>query len=253
MIATSQGERYRDFYAKGRSLRWAFRFDVHYRVRRMHEVLVQLGLPVANLDVLDVGFGDGSMLASFPKSCSVTGVDVSQSGVDAAKRDPRFAHYRQARFEVVKDDDFDGLPQAQFDLLLSSHMLEHVSDDAAYLRAFYDRLRRGGHLLLFVPIEEPDYIHYHRRNYSLQSVAERVSQAGFDLRLVEGSMYVNGGIWKLLTIPSRRNWPVIKPLVDGLRMASLSALTYPGIRFADAQLYRLGLGARQAFVVARKP
>jgi len=55
MIATSQGERYRDFYAKGRSLRWAFRFDVHYRVRRMHEVLVQLGLPVANLDVLDVG------------------------------------------------------------------------------------------------------------------------------------------------------------------------------------------------------
>ena len=66
-------------------------------------------------------------------------------------------------------------------------------------------------------------------------------------------MYVNGGIWKLLTIPSRRNWPVFKPLVDGLRMASLTALTYPGIRFADAQLYRLGLGARQAFVVARKP
>ena len=84
---------------------------------------------------------------------------------------------------------------------------EPVVDAEREARALFERLVPGGTLAVFVPIEEPDYIMFHRRNYSLQSIAERVEQAGFVLRRVEGSMYVNGHIWKLLTIPSRRRWP----------------------------------------------
>jgi hypothetical protein len=114
-------------------------------------------------------------------------------------------------------------------------------------------LEPGGTLVVFVPIEEPDYILFHRRNYSLQSITERVEQAGFILQRVEGSMYVNGHVWKLLTIPSRRRWPVLGPAVDVIRTVSLGALSYPGLKRLDQALYRLGFGARQAMVVARRP
>lgn len=202
---------------------------------------------------MDIGFGDGTMLSSLPHQCTITGVDVSPSGVASARIDPRFKAYRGARFEVVEEDVPEALPAGPFDALISSHMLEHVRDEQAYLRAFHARLRPGGHLLLFVPIEPPDYIEYHRRAYSLQSVAERVAQAGFELRRVEGGLYVNGHIWRLLTVPSRRGWPLLGPLVDGLRLVILSALTYRGIRLLDGLLYALGFAARQAFVVARRP
>ena len=107
--------------------------------------------------------------------------------------------------------------------------------------------------MVFVPIEEPDYILFHRRNYSLQSIAGCVARAGLEPLTVEGSMYVNGHVWKLLTIPSRRKWPVVRHLADGLRMATLGALPYRSVRRLDRVLSSLGAGARQALVIARRP
>ena len=252
-LLLSQTQRYAAFYAGvGRGLS-RLRFDVNYRRRRLHEVFRELGVSVESRTVLDVGFGAGELLASFPASCTVIGVDVSASAVASARRDRRFHGFALARFFTVPEERPEQLPELKVDIILTSHLLEHVPSDAALLQQLFERLRPGGTLAVFVPIEEPDYILFHRRNYSLQSVAERVQQAGFLLQRAEGSMYVNGHVWKLLTIPSRRRWPVLGPLVDVLRMGSLGALPYPAIKQLDQLLFRLGLGARQALVVAQRP
>jgi hypothetical protein len=65
-------------------------------------------------------------------------------------------------------------------------------------------------------------------------------------------MFVNGHVWKLLTIPSRRRWPVAGSLVDALRLGVLSALSYRGLKVADRVLYRIGVGPRQLLVIARR-
>jgi SAM-dependent methyltransferase len=160
--------------------------------------------------------------------------------------------FASAEHAVVDEDDAHSLPAGPFDIVLSSHTLEHVPDDRATLAAIHQRLRPGGTLAVFVPIEEADYVSFHVRAYSLQSIVTRIRQAGFRIAHAEGSMYVNGHVWKLLTIPSRRHWPVAGPIVDALRLASLSALSYRGLRAADAVLYRLGFGARQALVIAHR-
>jgi SAM-dependent methyltransferase len=252
-LLLSQTGRYGSFYSGLNRQLNRLRFDVRYRCQRLRAVLAELEVKVERCRVLDVGFGAGDLLASFPESCELCGVDVSASAVDGARRDPRFARYAAARFFTVPEDHPEQLPPMQADIVLSSHLLEHVPNDALLLSALFDRLVPGGTLAVFVPIEEPDYIMFHRRNYSLQSIAERVEQAGFELRRVEGSMYVNGHIWKLLTIPSRRRWPVCGPLVDALRMASLGVLPHAALERLDRCLYRLGLGARQALVIAQRP
>lgn len=252
-LLLSQTHRYGSFYSGFIRRLTRLRFDVRYRCQHLQEVLAELAVSVEGCRVLDVGFGAGDLLASFPPSCELSGADVSASAVEGARRDPRFARYAAAQFFTLPEDHPERLPALQADIILSSHLLEHVPNDALLLAALFARLVPGGTLAVFVPIEEPDYILFHRRNYSLQSIAERVEQAGFELRRVEGSMYVNGHIWKLLTIPSRRRWPVFGPLVDALRMASLGALPYAALERLDRCLYRLGFGARQALVIAQRP
>ena len=66
-------------------------------------------------------------------------------------------------------------------------------------------------------------------------------------------MQINGHLWKYITIPSRRRWPVVKPIVDFLRLATLSLLPYRSIRTLDRALSHWGVGPRQALVLAVKP
>ncbi len=248
----SQLQRYAGFYARNRRLRRLLRFDVRYRCRRLGELLHEQGIVADGLSVCDYGFGTGELLASLPTSCELRGLELSCSAVQAAKRDPRFLAYAKAGFELVTEHDCQDLGTECHHLVLCSHVLEHAPDDFALLRSLRRMLVKNGLLVVFVPIEEPDYIPFHVRNYSLQSIATTVAQAGFDVLLVEGSMHINGHLWKLITIPSRRGWPLLGPVVDTLRQATLSTLPYPVVRGCDRLLHALDFSPRQALVLARR-
>lgn len=251
-VDLEQSKRYGAFYDHFEALTRPLRFDIHYRVRRLQEALGELGVRRLQQRVLDFGFGGGELLLSFPWSCEVTGADVSRSAVQRGTLNPAFQRYTRATFAQIDERDPTTIPEGPFNIIVSSHTLEHVIDDRRVLNELRTRLAPQGTLALFVPIEEPDYVSFHLRTYSLQSITERVLQAGFEVRHVEGSMFVNGHIWKLLTIPSRRRWPIVAPLTDAIRTLSLATLPYPALRATDALLYKLGFGARQALVIATR-
>ena len=245
----SQAAVYRSFNGRLGSFRWLFRLDVRYRCRRLVAVAKHLGIDLMNKRVLDVGFGGGQKLRCFPKSCCLHGAEVSQSAVTRAKQDSRYRNWQEAAFTLIPEEPDGALPRGPFDILLSSHTLEHVIDDRAFLDAARSRLTPDGIFFLFVPIEEPHYNPDHLRSYSVDSIRALVTDAGFEVRSLEESMHINGHIWKTITIPSRRRWPVLKGLVDAVRLVTLSALTYPGQRILDKGLAKLGVGPRQAFLV----
>ena len=90
-------------------------------------------------------------------------------------------------------------PAATFDVILCSHVLEHVDDDRQAMREFFRVLKPGGWALLLVPtstdaftIEDPSIIDpalrkrlfghpQHVRQYGLD-FAERVQEAGFTVQ-----------------------------------------------------------------------
>jgi SAM-dependent methyltransferase len=166
--------------------------------------------------------------------------------------DARYASYRSARFVEVREGNPGDVPEGPFDVIVSSHTLEHVPDDGAALREYATRLSDGGFLCVFVPIEEPGYNPDHVRVYSLGSVSRVVAAAGFEVLHCEGSLSTNGHVWKVLTIPCRRRWPVLGPIADSFHYAALSMLPYEGHRFFDRVLARAGIEPRQALVIARK-
>jgi SAM-dependent methyltransferase len=97
--------------------------------------------------VLDVGCGDGALLAAiderFPgRSC--TGVDLAPSVIEANRR--RLPHMR---FETVHVEA-DELP-GSYDLVVCSEVIEHLDDGAAAIRRLAAACAPGGHVVVTCP------------------------------------------------------------------------------------------------------
>ena len=94
------------------------------KVRRVQRFVEGLGLPSSGT-ALDFGCGAGlftsALVAALP-GWKVTGVDITPSALDAARR-------REPRAEYQLLDR--GLTPAAFDLIFTHHVLEHVPDIAA--------------------------------------------------------------------------------------------------------------------------
>jgi len=247
----SQAAIYRDAYRGSQRLRRLFRFDVRHRCARIRQLVAERSIQGGRF--LDVGFGSGDLLAALPLSVEIVGAEVSASAVARARVDPRFARYAAAEFVQIDEHDPESLPQGPFDGVISSHVIEHVPDDREHLHQILRRLRPGGLLVLFAPIEEPGYNPDHVRTYSVRSLTSLVESAGLEILGVEPSMSMNGHVWKLLTIPSRRRWPVLGPAVNAARLATMCWIPYRLFRAMDRALGAAGVGPRQVFVLARAP
>jgi SAM-dependent methyltransferase len=95
----------------------------------------------------------------------------------------------QARFATnprvrVVHGYLQDLPAASADSVVAVNVLEHIEDDADFLRAAHRVLVPGGTLLLYVPALGPlygtlDAAFDHRRRYTKRSLAPRLERAGF--------------------------------------------------------------------------
>jgi 2-polyprenyl-3-methyl-5-hydroxy-6-metoxy-1,4-benzoquinol methylase len=101
----------------------------------------------AGARVLDVGCGDGHLLADLRSACPFTlvleGVDFSPDAAAAAERNG-FKVY-QGRVEEIE------LPARAFDLIIMNQLIEHMPEPLRVLEAVARALRPGGHLFIETP------------------------------------------------------------------------------------------------------
>lgn len=105
-------------------------------------------------------------------------------------------------FEAEKSHDITAIaePDAEFDLVLCYHVLEHVDDDRQAMRELYRVLKPGGKALIQTPFKEGDIYEDaniatpearllqfgqadHVRVYSATGLAERLKEAGFQVEI----------------------------------------------------------------------
>ncbi len=103
---------------------------------------------IAACDVLDVGFGTGTLLRRFDEEgMNVFGVDFSETMHDLAQEAMPEAHLFVHDLNV-------GLPEAlearTYDAIVSSYVLHHFEDDkkVELIQKLYERLNPGGVLLI---------------------------------------------------------------------------------------------------------
>jgi SAM-dependent methyltransferase len=136
--------------------------------------------------VLDLGCGSGYGAASLIDIAdSVTAVDVSAEAVAFAS-----GRYRAANLSFQKIDEESPLPfhDMQFDVVLSFQVIEHVVDDAAYLREARRVLKTGGVMIIvtpnrgvrLLPFQKP-WNRWHVREYAMASL-QRVVAPWLEIR-----------------------------------------------------------------------
>lgn len=113
--------------------------------------------------LLDIGCGQGKYLRLLAKDCaSITGVDANPDQVTAL---------RLEGFDVFTPKE---LPAMKYDLLLMSHVVEHMAagELVQFMNHYLPMLNEGGKLILITPLPGLRFWHdyTHVRPYTPQSI-----------------------------------------------------------------------------------
>ena len=125
---------------------------------------------------LDFGSGFGanySLLRAYSTAVDAYEIDAAAAAGCAARG---YRHIAQACDALTR--------QERYDLIGAFDVIEHLKDDAHWLRAIHERLAPGGTLVLSVPAfqslwSEHDVLHKHFRRYTIPSITRVLADAGF--------------------------------------------------------------------------
>jgi SAM-dependent methyltransferase len=129
-----------------------------------------------NFRVLDFGAGTGTFALPLLRR----GVEVTCVETDATLG----TRLRDAGATVVVG--LDDIADESMDLIYTLNVLEHISDDAATVRALSTKLKSGGTLLVYVPAFEILYSRFdaeigHLRRYRRGALTKTIAAAGFQI------------------------------------------------------------------------
>lgn len=137
--------------------------------------------------VFELGYGAGQLLRAFlDRGVHVAGCDPDQLGSDV---DAEVVAHGDLRRCVVEEVPVDGVAA---DLVYGVHVIEHVQDPVAALRACHDLLAPGGRLALMTPaadswslrvfsqawwlLEDPTHVRF----FTARSMRRALHDAGFE-------------------------------------------------------------------------
>lgn len=250
--AERQRRVYATRYAHFRRLHDLVRYDARYRLLLMEETFRSHAIPFERQRVYELGFGTGSMLLRFDATCTLHGAELSHSAIAGLRADPRLADYREARFVACAEDGTPRFPDRDYDVVIASHVLEHVPDDHRALSLLAEHTRAQGHGLFFLPLERPRHNPDHIRTYTAAGFEQLLRATGWEPLLVSENFRYASHCVQVVNWPSRARIPVLGPMVEAVKSATLALAPTELVRLVEEPLARLHVAPRQLMVLARR-
>lgn len=162
--------------------------EENYWFRRHEVVYLDLRARCADLEVLEAGSGEGygaNMIADV--AARVTCVDYDISAVEHVRA-------RYPRVEMLHGNLAQlPLPDASVDTVVNFQVIEHLWDQAQFLRECFRVLRPGGELLVstpnritFSPGRDTPLNPFHTRELNAVELTELLVDAGFEVSVMTG-------------------------------------------------------------------
>ncbi|MCD4679938.1 MAG: class I SAM-dependent methyltransferase [Bacteroidales bacterium] len=167
---------YEQIYHKQEKEYWWF-------VERRKTIIMLIKEISRNSRILEVGCSSGVLLNELKKSGfaseNLLGIDISEKAVEAVKKN---VHCNS----IVMDAQHLEFPDESFDIIIASDCLEHLESDENALNNWFNVLKKGGQLLVFVPAFKflwsyHDEINKHFRRYTSKELQVKLQNAGFNL------------------------------------------------------------------------
>ena len=134
----------------------------HAAYMRMAKVLLALtlcrraGISLEDKDILDYGFGAGTFFRHCPSSSRLFGVEIDPQNVGAVRAmlDERGRGNADLRTIEIEHWESHALLGRQYDVILCSHVLEHLPDPVGFMKKMRDCLTPSGVFVGLVPLNE---------------------------------------------------------------------------------------------------
>lgn len=241
-----------DFYEKHWMATWKYNFmyDPNSKLKLALFCLDQVGGRPRNKKILDIGFGFGKILFSFDRSNMICGVELAEGAVQNAIKKACKKGYPRFDFKVYSGTGALPYNDTSFDLVICSHVLEHVPDDRMLLAEIKRLLAPEGMAILNIPIYEeyfPDPRHV--RKYTVEGFKQLVGDYGFEIRYG----YVGDKFWDLFGWFFEKNLhkriPVVGFLISSMLNIGFSLIPFPVQRAIERMLPE-SVNPRQFIVAA---
>ena len=195
--------------------------DDYYNARAKIALTKFFGDIDINQRILDFGCGLGQNILYLPNAM---GYDISNFGVEFCKRKG-----------INATNNLDEVPDEGFDIVFTSHVLEHHPHPKTMVEQMYSKLKKGGTLILVIPFErhgkakfELD-LNQHLFMWNFQNINNLLMVSGFKIKQ---NKYVFGAGYNKLLPLAKKNFGLYRTATN-----VLSKLT----------------GIREIMVVASKP
>jgi SAM-dependent methyltransferase len=120
------------------------------------EALDRRGVELDGKRVFDYGFGAGTFFRHCPKTAFLFGVELDALHVERVARSLRGKNYAHVDMRAIDEGGWRDheLLDGRYDVVVASHVLEHVKDPVELLRRLIDCVAPGGCLVAELPINE---------------------------------------------------------------------------------------------------
>ncbi|MEM3405613.1 MAG: class I SAM-dependent methyltransferase [Candidatus Pacearchaeota archaeon] len=130
-------------------------------------------IPLKNKKILEYGCGMGQNI--FLIKNQAKGYDISKFALKFCK---------QKGIKIINNKKF--IKNNFYDIILSSHVLEHLENPLNNLKFLNRKLKKGGLLILIIPLEKnnksslnPDLKNYHLYSWTFKTINNLLHKAGF--------------------------------------------------------------------------
>ena len=246
-------EVYHDFW--GHRWRRIWTYSSQTKVKRFRSVMRKYGLldsPTA-LRVYDQGFGLGLMLFSFPKNCFLAGHELSSNTIISAQTAARRLGYASTDLRIY--EPAQPLPDQwlnSFDVVISSHVLEHIAEPKLALAQILTLLKPGGYACILVPINEllgEDANHYYI--FSEASLSAMLHDLSMEIVSCDSVDRLYRLI-KPLSLARQRHDTVLLRIISKIVNGVLAPLPFRALRGIDRILSKIDVPPTQCILLARK-
>lgn len=162
----------------------------HLAYMRMAKVLVlqrvldRLGMSLEGKDVFDYGFGAGTFFHYCPKDARLFGVELDSIAVAEVGSLLRERGHAKVALEQIEIENWMGhrLLRRRYDLIVCSHVLEHLEQPGEFLSVLGRCLRPGGVFVGLVPINERIMEPHHVQRIHRELVEVWAAESGLYLQ-----------------------------------------------------------------------
>jgi ubiquinone/menaquinone biosynthesis C-methylase UbiE len=243
-----------DFYADYYDKPWwwfRLRYDTQVKRKTVLWLLRSAGISRRQKRVLEIGFGSGEVLFSFDRSCKIAGAEIAQSAVTRAAVRARQLGFCRAEFALAQTNSLR-FPDGSFDLVIASHVLEHVVEEELLLSEIHRVLSRTGAAVILVPINERYADPKHVRSYDESLLATSLTNAGLVPKVVVKNEFLYHLVDKFYSENYKERWGIAGTLLAGLFNVPAALIPFPLLRCIDGIATAVGLPPRQCGIVAFK-